>query len=102
LVVIAIIAILAALLLPVLSRAKMAADSAGCKSNLRQLMLGPTMYVEEYKAYPEPDGELGTAGFNGPFWQSKAEQMQTEQWMLAVLTALTVQMQHLKQTQRLD
>ena len=52
LVVIAIIAILAALLLPVLNRAKSAADTAGCKSNLRQLMLGLAMYADDYKGYP--------------------------------------------------
>ena len=53
LVVIAVIAILAALLLPALSRARNAADSAGCKSNLRQLMMGLQMYVHDKEVYPE-------------------------------------------------
>jgi prepilin-type N-terminal cleavage/methylation domain-containing protein/prepilin-type processing-associated H-X9-DG protein len=52
LVVIAIIAILAALLLPALNRAKIAADSAVCKSNLRQLTLAMTMYAQQTGTYP--------------------------------------------------
>jgi prepilin-type N-terminal cleavage/methylation domain-containing protein len=45
LVVVAIIAILAALLLPALSRAKDKAQRAACTNNLRQLALGVTMYA---------------------------------------------------------
>ena len=45
LVVIAIIAILAALLLPVLSRAKASAQRADCISNLRQISLGIHLYA---------------------------------------------------------
>lgn len=40
------------MLLPALNRAKAAADSAACKSNLRQLMVGMGMYVQEFGAYP--------------------------------------------------
>ena len=46
-VVIAIIAILAAMLLPALSRAKTKAQSVQCMNNSRQLMLAWRMYTEE-------------------------------------------------------
>lgn len=55
LVVIAIITILAALLLPALNRAKVAADSTACKSNLRQIMLGINMYAQQEHVYPDRD-----------------------------------------------
>lgn len=58
LVVIAIIAILAALLLPALSRAKAKGQSATCQNNLKQLTLGWLMYLHEHndKLVPNRDG----------------------------------------------
>jgi prepilin-type N-terminal cleavage/methylation domain-containing protein len=61
LVVMAIIAILAALLLPVLSRTKLRAQQARCLSNLRQLALASATYISdtgrpvgrENPAYPD-------------------------------------------------
>jgi prepilin-type N-terminal cleavage/methylation domain-containing protein len=52
LVVIAIIAILAALLLPALSRAKFAAWRVNCASNLHQIAAALRMYVDEFQKYP--------------------------------------------------
>ena len=52
LVVIAVIAILVALLLPALVRAKDAARLTQCKSNLRQLVMALQMYVHDSGFYP--------------------------------------------------
>lgn len=56
LIVITIIAILAALLFPALSRAKLTAKSAACQSNLRQLALMLRLYVDNEGHYPSAYG----------------------------------------------
>ncbi|MCW3097501.1 MAG: hypothetical protein JWL77_3119 [Chthonomonadaceae bacterium] len=53
LVVIAVIAILAALLFPVFSKARESARKTGCLSNLKQLGLAVTLYLQDYdETYP--------------------------------------------------
>ncbi len=53
LVVIAVIAILAAMLLPALNRARYSAEATACRSNIHQIMLGMTAYVHEQPSYPD-------------------------------------------------
>jgi prepilin-type N-terminal cleavage/methylation domain-containing protein len=59
LVVIAIIAILAALLLPALSKAKQKAWTTSCNSNLHQVSLGMRMFADDNgEFYPESGGRI--------------------------------------------
>ena len=55
LVVIAIIAILAALLLPALSRAKLKGQSITCVNNMHQLSLAWSMYADDYNGFMVPN-----------------------------------------------
>src|SRR5205814_6096384 len=83
LVVIAIIAILAGLLLPALSRAKLKATNAACLNNQKQLLLGFIMYVDDnadrmiYTARPPGSGlpdNIGGGFWPGPYNDSGKQQ----------------------------
>lgn len=66
LIVIAIIAILAAMLMPVLSQAKKRAQGAQCLSNGKQMMLAMTLYGSENHDFfpPNPDDGNSDPGYN--------------------------------------
>lgn len=63
LVVIAIIAILAAILFPVFAKAREKARQTSCASNIKQLSIGVTMYVQDYdERFPREDYDLDGNG----------------------------------------
>jgi prepilin-type N-terminal cleavage/methylation domain-containing protein len=64
LVVIAIIAILAAMLLPALSKAKTKAQGISCLGNLKQIQLCWAMYTDDFRTFLVPNG----SGFGDPGW----------------------------------
>src|SRR3989442_3123505 len=73
LVVIGIIAILIAILLPVLNRVKQHAQEVKCQANLHQLGLAMTMYTGQYRYFP---GDLLYAGQNSAFcWPVRLRKM---------------------------
>ena len=72
LVVIAIIAVLAAMLLPALSKAKEKGKRIACLNNSRQVGLALQMYSSDFKGkLPRPGGANVTYDFNSPFVADK-------------------------------
>ena len=73
LVVIAIIVTLAAILLPAVLKAREAARSSDCMSNLRQINLGLAQFLEANRAYLpyrwEDSNHVNRWGVNRPRWQ---------------------------------
>src|SRR4051812_28133208 len=69
LVVISIIALLASMLLPALSKAKAKAQQTYCLNNIRQLVLGAHMYVGDNNDWYPPMQETTRAGFETS-WRS--------------------------------
>jgi prepilin-type N-terminal cleavage/methylation domain-containing protein len=75
LVVIAIIAILGALLLPTLARAKASAQAVGCKSNLHQMAIALACYLGDYQKYPLSGGLQDWHNALQPFMSSRINQI---------------------------
>jgi len=71
LVVIAIIAILAALLLPALSRAKASALRIRCAGNLHQIGLGLRMYLDDFQKFPKYGDPLFGGSPRASYWDFK-------------------------------
>jgi prepilin-type N-terminal cleavage/methylation domain-containing protein/prepilin-type processing-associated H-X9-DG protein len=63
LVVIAVIAILASLLLPALSKAKGKAQSIACRNNLKQLEVAAVMYAGDYQGFFPPTRDVTLSGY---------------------------------------
>jgi type II secretory pathway pseudopilin PulG len=68
LVVIAIIAVLAAMLLPALSRAKEEAQGTQCRSNTKQMLLAWILYADDNRGYFPPNQNGMTAGNDYEGW----------------------------------
>ena len=78
LVVIAIIAILAAMLLPTLSKAKAKATAAQCMSNYKQVQLGWLMYAQD-----------NNDSMARNVWQDEQSHVQNENWLSGWLDPIT-------------
>jgi prepilin-type N-terminal cleavage/methylation domain-containing protein/prepilin-type processing-associated H-X9-DG protein len=78
LVVIAIIAILAAMLVPALSRSKQQAWSTVCKNNLHQTGLALQMYADDAKAYPYYSAVYGAKTVHWPFFLQPYQKLNWE------------------------
>jgi len=106
LVVIAIIGILAALLLPVISKSKQKAQGVYCLNNGRQLMTALTLYGGDYHDFfpPNPDDGNIKVGHNwcsvGPVAVAMRNSTRICLWILTVAWSLLISKMHPYSTAR--
>ena len=91
LVVIGIIAILVAILMPALKKARAAAYEVSCASNLRQLMMGLHMFANEHKGHL-PGGHYDTTAWNPP-----QRDIEKQDWIFGNLRATGIDMNRVPQ-----
>jgi len=81
LVVIGIIAVLVALLLPALNKARASANSIACSSNLRQLGIAVMMYRQTYNDWlPAFGSDTGDVNFSSQYWQQNLAPLIGQTW----------------------
>lgn len=86
LLVIAIVGILAAVLIPAVSRAKSSGNSTTCKNHLRQMGLALQMYVDDHNRYPylrslpEPGDSDPVEAQNNRWWWAKLVSYYPIEW----------------------
>ena len=73
LVVISIIAVLASMLLPALSKARERAKAIACLSNLKQCILAQSNYANDYEYLPVPYFGSSAMGTTYVFWRKGLE-----------------------------
>jgi prepilin-type N-terminal cleavage/methylation domain-containing protein/prepilin-type processing-associated H-X9-DG protein len=79
-VVIAIIAILAALLLPALTRAKESGRTTRCVQNVRQIGLSVALYIDDYHSYPPSLFAVAPTEAQGRWFQKLAPYLLNQKW----------------------
>jgi len=87
LVVIAIIAILAAMLLPALSKAKAKAQRINCVSNKHQITIACTMYSGDWEEYLVPNAPVGASSMGQPVGWCPGEVGWGSQWANTLVEA---------------
>jgi prepilin-type N-terminal cleavage/methylation domain-containing protein/prepilin-type processing-associated H-X9-DG protein len=95
LVVIAVIGVLAALLLPALASAKLSAQTAQCRNNVRQLSIALHLYVLDHKFYPLMAVTRGPARPTGSKWYRDLMSYTDQNWTNQLYRCPNFHFQHI-------